>query len=130
VVLRHVVGADRAAPHVVIAASFLFRSCRFGRVRRPLLLALGAFLMQVAVQGAWGVHPGASQRLSPHEARARFRASFISSAICCVGECDDPCRSAVHFGGNYGLALSSSPAGVAIIIALLTASVLKRGHQV
>jgi len=48
----------------------------------PVLLALGAFLMQVAVQGAWGVIPVHLNELSPHEARGTFPGFVISSAIC------------------------------------------------
>ena len=38
----------------------------------PLLLALGAFLMQVAVQGAWGNIPAHLNELSPAAVRAMF----------------------------------------------------------
>jgi SHS family lactate transporter-like MFS transporter len=38
----------------------------------PLILAAGAFLMQVAVQGAWGVIPVHLNELSPPEIRATF----------------------------------------------------------
>lgn len=38
----------------------------------PLLLALGAFLMQFAVQGAWGVIPAHLNELSPDEIRGTF----------------------------------------------------------
>ena len=36
----------------------------------PLILAAGAFLMQVSVQGAWGVIPAHLNELSPAEIRA------------------------------------------------------------
>src|SRR6266403_2261258 len=38
----------------------------------PVLLAIGAFLMQVMVQGAWGVIPAHLNELSPDEARGTF----------------------------------------------------------
>lgn len=38
----------------------------------PLMLGAGAFLMQVAVQGAWGVIPAHLNELSPPEIRATF----------------------------------------------------------
>jgi SHS family lactate transporter-like MFS transporter len=38
----------------------------------PVLLAVGAFLMQVAVQGAWGVIPVHLNELSPDEIRGTF----------------------------------------------------------
>jgi DNA-binding CsgD family transcriptional regulator len=46
------------------------------------MLAIGAFLMQFTVQGAWGVVPVHLNELSPDNARGRFPASSISSAIC------------------------------------------------
>jgi len=48
----------------------------------PVLLAIGAFLMQAMVQGAWGVIPAHLNELSPDEAAAPFPASSTSSAIC------------------------------------------------
>ena len=36
----------------------------------PVLLAIGAFIMQIAVQGAWGVIPAHLNELSPGAARA------------------------------------------------------------
>jgi SHS family lactate transporter-like MFS transporter len=38
----------------------------------PVLLAVGAFLMQVAVQGAWGIIPVHLNELSPDEIRGTF----------------------------------------------------------
>lgn len=38
----------------------------------PMLLALGAFLMQISVQGAWGVIPVHLNEISPDEIRATF----------------------------------------------------------
>src|SRR6202011_2740477 len=38
----------------------------------PLVLAVGAFLMQVPVQGSWGVIPAHLNELSPLEIRATF----------------------------------------------------------
>jgi MFS transporter, SHS family, lactate transporter len=38
----------------------------------PLLLGLGAFLLQIAVQGAWGVVPAHLNELSPPAARGTF----------------------------------------------------------
>ena len=45
----------------------------------PVLLALGAFVMQVAVQGAWGVIPAHLNELSPSAARATIPA-FVYQA--------------------------------------------------
>ena len=38
----------------------------------PVLLAVGAFLMQISVQGAWGVIPVHLNEISPDEIRATF----------------------------------------------------------
>lgn len=38
----------------------------------PLVLAVGAFLMQIAVQGAWGVMPAHLNEISPEGVRATF----------------------------------------------------------
>jgi len=48
----------------------------------PVLLAAGAFLMQVTVQGAWGVIPAHLNELSPERAALPSPASSISSATC------------------------------------------------
>jgi SHS family lactate transporter-like MFS transporter len=48
----------------------------------PVLLAIGAFLMQVAVQGAWGIVPAHLNELSPERCAVHSPASPISSAIC------------------------------------------------
>src|SRR5882762_6027307 len=86
----------------------------------PVLLALGAFLMQVMVQGAWGVIPVHLNELSPDEARGTFPGfvyqlgNLLASANATI-----QAAIAVHFGGNYGLALALVAGSVAIIIAIL-----------
>jgi len=88
---------------------------------RPVLLAMGAFLMQVMVQGAWGVIPVHLNELSPDEARGTFPGvvyqlgNLLASANATI-----QVGIAVHFGGNYGLALALVAGSVAIIIAILT----------
>src|SRR6266436_1668909 len=86
-----------------------------------VLLAMGAFLMQVAVQGAWGVIPVHLNELSPDEARGTFPGvvyqlgNLLASANATI-----QVALAVHFGGNYGLAMALVAGSVAIIIAALT----------
>ena len=88
---------------------------------RPVLLALGAFLMQVLVQGAWGVIPVHLNELSPDAARGTFPGlvyqlgNLLASANATI-----QVALAAHFGGNYGLALALVAGSVAIIIAVLT----------
>src|SRR6185437_4606922 len=47
-----------------------------------LTLAIGGFLMQFMVQGAWGVVPAHLNELSPPRVRGTFPGSRISSATC------------------------------------------------
>jgi SHS family lactate transporter-like MFS transporter len=87
----------------------------------PVLLAIGAFLMQVMVQGAWGVIPVHLNELSPDEARGTFPAfvyqlgNLLASANATI-----QAGIAAHFGGNYGVALALLAGIVAVIIAILT----------
>jgi SHS family lactate transporter-like MFS transporter len=46
----------------------------------PVMLAVGAFIMQIAVQGAWGVIPAHLNELSPGAARATIPASSTRPA--------------------------------------------------
>jgi MFS transporter, SHS family, lactate transporter len=86
-----------------------------------VLLALGAFLMQVAVQGAWGVIPVHLNELSPDEARGTFP-GFVYQLGNLLASANATIQAdlAVHFGGNYGLALALVAGSVAVIIAVLT----------
>jgi len=87
----------------------------------PVLLALGAFLMQVAVQGAWGVIPAHLNELSPNEARGTFP-GFVYQLGNLLASANATIQAglAVHFVGNYGLALAIVAGSVAVIIAVLT----------
>src|SRR6202049_4950298 len=88
----------------------------------PALLAIGAFLMQFTVQGAWGVVPVHLNELSPDTARGTFpgfvyqRGNLLASVNATL-----QAGIASHFGGNYGLALAVVAGSVAVIIAGLTA---------
>jgi MFS transporter, SHS family, lactate transporter len=88
----------------------------------PVLLTLGAFLMQFMVQGAWGVVPVHLNELSPDSARGTFPGvvyqlgNLLASANATL-----QAAIAAHYGGNYGLALAVVAGTVAIIIAILTA---------
>jgi SHS family lactate transporter-like MFS transporter len=87
----------------------------------PVLLALGAFLMQVAVQGAWGVIPAHLNELSPAEARGTFPGFVYQLGnLLAAANATIQADLAVHFGGNYGLALALVAGSVAVIIAVLT----------
>jgi SHS family lactate transporter-like MFS transporter len=87
--------------------------------------------MQVAVQGAWGVIPVHLNELSPDEARGTFP-GFVYQLGNLLASANATIQAdlAVHFDGNYGLALPIVAGSVAIIIALLTGfGVEARGIQ-
>jgi MFS transporter, SHS family, lactate transporter len=88
----------------------------------PALLAIGAFLMQFTVQGAWGVVPVHLNELSPDTARGTFP-GFVYQLGNLLASVNATLQAgiATHFGGNYGLALAVVAGSVAVIIAMLTA---------
>ena len=85
------------------------------------MLALGSFLMQFAVQGAWGVIPVHLNELSPNSARGTFP-GFVYQLGNLVASVNATLQAeiAAHFNGNYGLALAAVAGSVAVIIAVLT----------
>jgi SHS family lactate transporter-like MFS transporter len=88
----------------------------------PVWLAVGAFLMQVMVQGAWGVIPVHLNELSPNEARGTFP-GFVYQLGNLLASVNGTLQAAIatHYGGNYGLALAVVAGTVAIVIAVVTA---------
>lgn len=86
----------------------------------PMTLALGAFLMQICVQGAWGVVPAHLNELAPAAARGTFAGTCyqLGNLIAAV---NNPLQSSIaeHTGGNYSLALAVVATGAAILIATL-----------
>lgn len=87
----------------------------------PVLLAIGAFLMQVMVQGAWGVIPVHLNELSPDEARGTFP-GFVYQLGNLLASVNATLQAdiAAAYGGNYGLALAVVAGVVAVVIAVLT----------
>jgi MFS transporter, SHS family, lactate transporter len=85
-------------------------------------LAAGAFLMQVMVQGAWGVVPVHLNELSPDEARATFP-GFTYQLGNLIASVNAPLQAAIaaHYGGDYAIALALVAGAVAVAIVLLTA---------
>jgi len=86
----------------------------------PVMLAVGAFLMQVAVQGAWGVVPAHLNELSPDQVRGTFPGfiyslgNFFASSNAVI-----QASLAEHFDKNYGVALALVVALAAVAIAIL-----------
>jgi SHS family lactate transporter-like MFS transporter len=85
-------------------------------------LAVGAFLMQVMVQGAWGVIPVHLNELSPDDARGTFP-GFVYQLGNLIASVNATLQAgiAVHYGGNYSIALAVVAGTVAVVIAILTA---------
>ena len=85
-------------------------------------LATGAFLMQVTVQGAWGVIPVHLNELSPDDARGTFP-GFVYQLGNLIASVNATLQAgiAVHYGNNYALALAVVAGTVAVVIAIVTA---------
>jgi MFS transporter, SHS family, lactate transporter len=87
----------------------------------PLLLALGGFLMQVAVQGAWGIVPVHLNELSPPLARSLFP-GFAYQLGNLIASKNAPLQAgfAESHGNNYALALALVCGAMAVVIAVWT----------
>ncbi|HVZ92511.1 MAG TPA: MFS transporter [Rhizomicrobium sp.] len=85
------------------------------------LLAIGAFLIQFFVQGAWGVIPAHLNELSPAEARGAFPGTvyqlgnFIASSNAAL-----QAQIAESRGGDYSTALAAIAVAAALAIVALT----------
>src|SRR5689334_2725957 len=88
----------------------------------PALLALGGFLMQVAVQGAWGIVPVHLNELSPPLARSLFP-GFAYQLGNLIASKNAPLQAGIAEarGDNYAFALALVCGITAIIIAIWTA---------
>jgi MFS transporter, SHS family, lactate transporter len=87
-----------------------------------ILLAVGAFLMQISVQGAWGVVPVHLNELSPDEVRGTFPAfAYQLGNLFASANATLQSEFAARPGGSYSVALATVAAGAAIAIAVLTA---------
>jgi MFS transporter, SHS family, lactate transporter len=86
----------------------------------PLVLGIGAFFMQVSVQGAWGIIPVHLNELSPPEIRATFP-GFVYQLGNLVASYNLPIQVIIaeQHGNNYGLAMASVVGTVAVVIALM-----------
>lgn len=88
----------------------------------PVLLAIGAFLMQVAVQGAWGIVPVHLNELSPPAARALFPGfAYQLGNLIMSRNAVFQAQIAESHGNNYGLALAIVGGAMAVVIVLWTA---------
>jgi SHS family lactate transporter-like MFS transporter len=86
-----------------------------------LMLGAGAFLIQVAVQGAWGVVPAHLNELSPPDARGTFPGfAYQLGNLFAAGNAFMQARIAETHGNNYGLALGLVCGVVAVLLSLVT----------
>jgi SHS family lactate transporter-like MFS transporter len=88
----------------------------------PVLLAVGAFLMQVAVQGAWGIVPVHLNELAPPAARALFPGfAYQLGNLVMSRNAVFQAHIAESHGNNYGLALAIFGGAMTVVIAVWTA---------
>lgn len=85
-----------------------------------ITLAAGAFLMQVCVQGAWGVVPVHLNELSPASVRGTFGGTVYQTGnlLASVNAVFQAGFAQSH-GGNYSLALAIVAGGAALLIAVM-----------
>ncbi|MEJ1978961.1 MAG: MFS transporter [Acetobacteraceae bacterium] len=121
--VRHAVAAIGRKWAIVIAALLALPALRLWAFSStPVLLGLGAFLMQICVQGAWGVVPVYLNELSPAAIRGTFPGlvyqlgNFLASANANI-----QVWLAGQFDGNYGMAMAIVIGVVAVVIAVLVA---------
>ena len=108
---------------IVIAALLALPALRvWAFSTTPAMLGLGAFVMQVCVQGAWGVVPVYLNELSPASIRGTFPGlvyqlgNFLAAANANI-----QVWLAERFDGNYGMALAIVVGIVAVVIAVSVA---------
>jgi SHS family lactate transporter-like MFS transporter len=85
----------------------------------PLMLGIGAFLIQIAVQGAWGVVPAHLNELSPALVRGMFP-GFAYQLGNLIASRNLPIQASIAEanGGNYGLALALV-AGITVVVLVI-----------
>jgi SHS family lactate transporter-like MFS transporter len=95
-----------------------------------VLIAVGAFFMQMSVQGAWGVIPVHLNELSPDEVRGTFP-GFVYQLGNLFASANATLQAgfAADRGGNYALALAIVAAASALSIAILV-SLGREAHSV
>ncbi len=86
----------------------------------PVMLAVGAFVMQIAVQGAWVVIPAHLNELAPGAARATIPA-FVYQAGNFLASYNGPFQAKIAEanGGDYAYALALVAGIVAVAIAIV-----------
>jgi len=115
------IGRRRAITIAALIALPVLPFWAFGST--PLILAVGAFLMQVSVQGAWGVIPVHLNELSPPDIRATFPGFVyqLGNLLAAVNLNLQVAIAEAH-GNDYGLAMAIVVGTVAVVIALMMTS--------
>jgi len=85
------------------------------------MLCVGAFLMQVVVQGAWGVIPAHLTELSPDEIRG-FYPGVTYQLGNCLAAFNLPIQEALAASHGYPFALAATIIPVLVAVAVLTAA--------
>ncbi|MGC1780808.1 MAG: MFS transporter [Xanthobacteraceae bacterium] len=107
---------------IIAAVLSLFVLPLWAFATTAIWLAVGAFLMQVTVQGAWGVIPAHLNELSPDDARGTFP-GFVYQLGNLIASVNATLQAeiATHYGGNYAIALAAVAGTVAVAIVVLSA---------
>jgi SHS family lactate transporter-like MFS transporter len=86
----------------------------------PFMLALGAFIMQISVQGAWGVIPAHLNEISPGAVRATLP-GFVYQAGNFLASYNGPFQAklAESSGDNYSFALAVVAGVIAVAIVII-----------
>jgi MFS transporter, SHS family, lactate transporter len=114
------IGRRRAIMIAAILALPVLPFWAFGST--PLILAIGAFCMQVSVQGAWGIIPVHLNELSPPEIRATFPGVVYQFGnFLAASNLNLQVLIAEDHANNYGLAMALVVGTVAVLITLMVA---------
>ncbi|MDB5677053.1 MFS transporter, partial [Sphingomonas bacterium] len=88
----------------------------------PVMLGLGAFLIQISVQGAWGIVPVHLNELSPALVRGMFPGfAYQLGNLIASRNAPIQARIAEANGGNYGYALALV-AGITVVVLVIWTS--------
>jgi MFS transporter, SHS family, lactate transporter len=112
------IGRRRAIAIAALFALPIIPFWAFGTT--PVVLGVGASLIQVSVQGAWGIIPVHLNELSPPEIRATFP-GFVYQLGNLAASYNLPIQVMIAegHGNNYGLAMASVVGTMVIVISLL-----------
>jgi SHS family lactate transporter-like MFS transporter len=118
--LSEKIGRRRAIMIAALIALPVLPFWAFGAT--PLILGAGAFVLQFAVQGAWGVIPVHLNELSPPEIRATFPGFVyqLGNLLAAVNLNLQVAIAEAH-GEDYGAAMALVVGTVAVVIAVMAA---------